>query len=163
MIIYLKNKHSLKVGDFLFDCCVGKGGISYKKIEGDKKTPKGLYNIGELYFRKDKIKNFFTKLKCKEIKKNMGWCDDVLSKKYNKIIKIKKNIKYEKLFRADNKYDLLIPIKYNFNKPKKGLGSCIFIHLTQNYKPTNGCIALKKKDFLIMLKLINKRTKILIN
>ena len=163
MIIYLKNKHSLKVGDFLFDCCVGKGGISYKKIEGDKKTPKGLYNIGELYFRKDKIKKFFTKLKCKEIKKNMVWCDDVLNKKYNKMIKIKKNIKHEKLFRGDNKYDLLIPIKYNFNKPKKGLGSCIFIHLTQNYKPTNGCIALKKKDFLIMLKLINKRTKILIN
>ena len=163
MIIYLKNKHSLKVGDFLFDCCVGKGGISYKKIEGDKKTPKGLYNIGDLYFRKDKIKKFFTKLKCKEIKKNMGWCDDVLNKKYNKMIKIKKNIKHEKLYRADNKYDLLIPIKYNFNKPKKGLGSCIFIHLTQNYKPTNGCIALKKKDFLIMLKLIDKRTKILIN
>ena len=163
MIIYLKNKHSLKVGDFLFDCCVGKGGISYKKIEGDKKTPKGLYNIGELYFRKDKIKKFFTKLKCKEIKKNMGWCDDVLNKKYNKMIKIKKNIKHEKLFRNDNKYDLLIPIKYNFNKPKKGLGSCIFIHLTKNYKPTNGCIALKKKDFLIMLKLIDKRTKISIN
>ena len=93
----------------------------------------------------------------------MGWCDDVLNKKYNKMIKIKKNIKHEKLYRADNKYDLLIPIKYNFNKPKKGLGSCIFIHLTQNYKPTNGCIALKKKDFLIMLKLIDKRTKILIN
>ena len=163
MIIYLKNKHSLKVGDFLFDCCVGKGGISYKKIEGDKKTPKGLYDIGDLYFRKDKIKKFFTKLKCKEIKKNMGWCDDVLNKKYNKMIKIKKNIKHEKLYRADNKYDLLIPIKYNFKKPKKGLGSCIFIHLTQNYKPTNGCIALKKKDFLIMLKLIDKRTKILIN
>ena len=163
MIIYLKNKHSLKVGDFLFDCCVGKGGISYKKIEGDKKTPKGLYDIGDLYFRKDKIKKFFTKLKRKEIKKNMGWCDDVLNKKYNKMIKIKKNIKHEKLYRADNKYDLLIPIKYNFKKPKKGLGSCIFIHLTQNYKPTNGCIALKKKDFLIMLKLIDKRTKISIN
>jgi len=163
MIIYLKNKHSLKVGDFLFDCCVGKGGISYKKIEGDKKTPKGLYGIGDLYFRKDKIKKFFTKLKSKEIKKNMGWCDDVLKKEYNKMIKIKKNIKHEKLFRADNKYDLLIPIKYNFKKPKKGLGSCIFIHLTQNYKPTNGCIALKKKDFLIMLKLIDKSTKISIN
>jgi len=160
MIIYLKNKHSLKVGDFLFDCCVGKGGISYKKIEGDKKTPKGLYDIGDLYFRKDKVKNFFTKLKCKEIKKNMGWCDDVLNKKYNKLIKTKKNVKHEKLFRTDNKYDLLIPIKYNFKKPKKGRGSCIFIHLTQNYKPTNGCIALKKKDFLIMLKLIDKKTKI---
>ena len=163
MIIYLKNKHTLKVGEFLLDCCIGKGGISYKKIEGDKKTPKGIYGIGDLYFRKDKIKKFFTKLKCKEIKKNMGWCDDVLNKKYNKLIKSKKNIKHEKLYRTDNKYNLLIPIKYNFVKPKKGLGSCIFIHLTQNYKPTNGCIALKKKDFLIMLKLINKRTKILIN
>ncbi len=163
MIIYLKNKHTLKVGEFLLDCCIGKGGISYKKIEGDKKTPKGLYGIGDLYFRKDKVKKFFTKLKCKEIKKNMGWCDDVLNKKYNKLIKTNKNIKHEKLYRTDNKYNLLIPIKYNFVKPKKGLGSCIFIHLTQNYKPTNGCIALKKKDFLIMLKLIDKKTKILIN
>ena len=121
--------------------------LAIKKLKVIKKTPKGLYNIGDLYFRKDKIKKFLTKLKCKEIKKNMGWCDDVLNKKYNKMIKIKKNIKHEKLFRTDNKYDLLIPIKYNFNKPKKGLGSCIFIHLTQNYKPTNGCIALKKRFF----------------
>ena len=52
----------------------------------------------------------------------MGWCDDVLNKKYNKMIKIKKNIKHEKLYRVDNKYDLLIPIKYNFKKPKKVLG-----------------------------------------
>ena len=39
-------------------------------------------------------------------------------------------------------------------------GSAIFIHLTNNYKPTAGCIALKKKDFEIMLKLINQKTKI---
>jgi L,D-peptidoglycan transpeptidase YkuD (ErfK/YbiS/YcfS/YnhG family) len=91
----------------------------------------------------------------------MGWCDDIyFSKKYNKLIKTKKKIKHEKLSRRDHKYDLLIPIKYNFKKPISGLGSCIFIHLTKNYKPTAGCIALKKKDFLIMLKLIKKQTKI---
>ena len=56
--------------------------------------------------------------------------------------------------------DLLIPIKYNFIKPKRGVGSCIFIHLTRNYDPTAGCVALSKKDFLIMLKLINKKTSI---
>ena len=64
------------------------------------------------------------------------------------------------LYRKDSKYDLLIPIKYNYNEPQKGLGSCIFIHLTKDYKPTKGCIALKKKDFFIMLKLINKNSKI---
>ena len=91
----------------------------------------------------------------------MGWCDDIKSSKYNKLIKIsKKKIKYEKMFRNDKKYDLLIPIKYNMIKPIKNKGSAIFIHLTENYKPTAGCIALKKNDFLILLRLINKKTKI---
>jgi L,D-peptidoglycan transpeptidase YkuD (ErfK/YbiS/YcfS/YnhG family) len=91
----------------------------------------------------------------------MGWCDDMnFPRKYNKKIKIEKKIKHEKLKRKDYKYDLLIPIKFNFKKPILGLGSCIFIHLTKDYEPTAGCIALEKKDFLIMLKLINKDTKI---
>ena len=91
----------------------------------------------------------------------MGWCDDInYPDKYNKLIKIPTKMRHEKLYRKDNKYNLLIPIKYNFNKPKIGLGSCIFIHLTKNYKPTAGCIALSKKDFLVLIKLINKNTKI---
>ena len=69
----------------------------------------------------------------------------------------------KKLFRKDHKYDLLIPIKYNFKKKIVGKGSCIFLHLTRNYAPTAGCIALSKKDFLILLKLINKNSKIKIN
>ena len=91
----------------------------------------------------------------------MGWCDDIKNKKnYNKLINVKDKTKHEKLFRNDHKYDLLIPIKYNYKKSILGKGSCIFIHLTNNYKPTAGCIALNKKDFLIMLRLINKKTKI---
>ena len=82
------------------------------------------------------------------------------SKKYNKLIRINNKIRHEKLKRKDYKYNLLIPIKYNFKKPIVGLGSCIFIHLTRDYKPTAGCVGLKEKDFLIMLKLIKKKTKI---
>ena len=161
MIIYLKNKHTLRVDDFIFKCCIGKNGLSSKKIEGDKKTPKGIYNIEHLYFRKDRIKNLVTTLKCIEINKIMGWCDDIKSpKNYNKLIRINKKVRHEKLKRKDHKYDLLIPIKYNFDKPEVKLGSCIFIHLTKDYKPTAGCIGLKQKDFLIMLKIINKNTRI---
>ncbi len=91
----------------------------------------------------------------------MGWCNDIsFPKKYNKLITIEKKIKYEKLKRKDYKYDFLIPIKYNFKKPTTGLGSCIFIHLTKDYKPTAGCVALQEKDFLIMLKLIKKNSTI---
>ena len=161
MTIFIKNKHTLQIDDFKFKCCIGKKGSTKNKIEGDKKTPKGIFEIENLYFRKDRRKSPKTLLKCIEIKKDMGWCNDVkFPKKYNKIFKIKKGIRYEKLKRHDYKYDLLIPIKYNFKNPLIGRGSCIFIHLTKNYKPTAGCIALKEKDFLIMLKIIKKNSKI---
>ena len=161
MTIFVQNKHTLHIDEFIFKCCIGKKGSTINKREGDKKTPKGTFRIENLYYRKDLVEKPLTSLKCIEIKKNMGWCNDVLfPKKYNRIFKIKKRIKHEKLKRKDNKYNLLIPIKYNFKKPIPGKGSCIFIHLTKDYKPTAGCIALKEKDFLIMLKLINKNTKI---
>ena len=164
MIIFIKNKHTLQLDEFKFKCCIGKKGSTINKKEGDKKTPKGIFKIENLYFRKDRIKKPETSLKCIEIKDNMGWCDDILKPdKYNKLIKTNKFLKHEKLKRNDNKYDLLIPIKYNFKKPVIGKGSCIFIHLTKDYKPTAGCIALKKKDFLIMLKLVKKDSKIRIS
>ena len=164
MTIYLKNKHTLQIGDFYFPCAIGKNGTSINKIEGDKKTPKGYFGIGNLYYRKDRIKIAKTFIKSIEIKPKMGWCDDInVPEKYNKLIKTNQNINHEKLYRKDNKYDLLIPIKYNTKKRIPGKGSCIFIHLTKNYKPTAGCIALKKKDFLIMLKIIKKNTKIKIS
>ena len=164
MTILVKNKHTLQIDEFKFNCCIGKKGSTSNKKEGDKKTPKGTFEIENLYFREDRIKKPLTLLKCIKIKKNMGWCNDIsLPKKYNKLIKINKNIKHEKLKRIDHKYDLLIPIKYNFKKPIAGLGSCIFMHLTKNYKPTAGCIAVSKKDLIIILRLINKKTKIIIN
>ena len=160
MLIYLKNKHSLQYDDFKFKCCIGKRGLTKFKKEGDLKTPEGVFAIENLYFRSDRIKKPITKLKCVKIEKKMGWSNDINNKNYNKLIKINKNYSHEKLFRKDHKYDLLIPIKYNFAKIVPGKGSCIFLHLTKNYKPTAGCIALKKKDFLILLKIIDKKTKI---
>jgi L,D-peptidoglycan transpeptidase YkuD (ErfK/YbiS/YcfS/YnhG family) len=94
----------------------------------------------------------------------MGWCDDINNpKNYNKLIQINKKIKHEKLYRNDQKYDLIIPIKYNFKKREIGKGSCIFLHITKDFRPTAGCIAIKKKDFMILLKLINSKTKISIS
>ena len=161
MTIFVKNKHTLHIDEFKFRCCIGKNGSTNNKKEGDRKSPKGVFNIENLYYRKDRMNKPETFLKCVKIKNNMGWCYDVnFPTKYNKRIKISKKIKHEKLKRKDHKYNLLIPIKYNFKNPTVGLGSCIFIHLTNDYKPTAGCIALAEKDFLIMLKLIKKNSKI---
>ena len=165
MTIIIKNKETLLFDDFKFRCSVGKKGFNIEKKEGDETTPKGLFDLGNIYYRADRVPKPNSKIKKVVIKKNMGWCDDSKSKYYNKIIKIKKNlnISYEKLFRKDSKYDYLILIKYNYKKIKKNKGSAIFLHLTKNYLPTKGCIALQKKDFLILCKLIDKKTKIRIN
>ena len=163
MIIHIKNKDTLIVEEFKLKCSIGKKGIRKNKLEGDFYTPSGKFKVGKLYWRPDRVKLPKTKLLCKKIKKNMGWCNDVSSQFYNKEIKIKKNIKHEKLYRNDYKYDYFILIKYNYKKTIKNKGSAIFIHLTKNYKPTEGCIAISKKDFLILAKLVNKNTKILIN
>ncbi len=160
MTIILKNKATLIIDDFKFQCCIGKKGLTKKKIEGDKKTPIGLFSLGNLYYRKNKKPQPQTKLKCIPIKNTMGWCNDIKSKKYNKLIKINKKISHEKLYRKDYKYDFMIPINYNTQNPKIGKGSAIFLHLTKEFKPTLGCVAIKEKDFLILLKLINKKTKI---
>ena len=162
--LILKNKYTLKFDEFYFKCSIGKMGLTLKKTEGDKKTPKGIFKLGGLFYRKDRVKKPYTDLKCNPITKNMGWCNNVCdTKNYNKLINIKKVSKYEKLFRNDYKYDYFIPIKYNWKKPKSPKGSAIFIHLTKNYQATAGCIALKKNDLLTLLKVIDKKTKIIIN
>ena len=160
MLIILKNKHSLKIDGFHFKCCIGKNGLSKKKIEGDKKTPKGVFELEKLYYRDDRLIKPLTKLKCIKINKNMGWCNEPTDNKYNSLINTKEKIRHEKLHRKDNKYDILVVINYNLKKPMPFKGSAIFIHCTKNFNGTAGCVALLKRDLLILLKLINKKTKI---
>ena len=160
MQLILKNNNTLLLDDFEFKCSIGKKGRTKNKKEGDFKTPVGIYKIDTVFYRKDKYPNIITKFKKIPIQKNMGWCDDVNSKFYNKLIKLNKNVRHEKLFKKNSTYDLLIPISYNTERPIKNKGSAIFIHLTKNYKKTLGCIAIKENDMLVLLKIVNKKTKI---
>ncbi len=159
MIIHVKNKNTFIIDDFIFKCCVGKNGLNSNKKEGDFSTPKGLFYLKKLYFRKDRVSTPNCKIERKAIKKNMAWCDDPSHKKYNEEIKTYDNNLKENLYRTDNKYDYIISINHN-DKKIANRGSAIFIHLTNNYRPTGGCIALKKNDFEILIKLIDKKTKI---
>ena len=156
-------KHFLLYKGYKLKCSLGKSGLSNNKKEGDFATPKGLFKLGLLYYRKDRVKLTKCLIKKKAIKKNMGWCDDSKSKKYNQEISFPFKYSAEKFYRKDNIYDILINIKYNHFPIVKNKGSAIFLHLSKKkYKATNGCIGIKKKDFLKILPLINDKTKILI-
>ena len=145
MNINLKKK-ILYFGKYKVKCAIGKRGITSKKVEGDKKTPKGIYTLKSIFYRKDKIVKIKSKLKKTPIRKNMGWCDDSSSKYYNKLIKFPFNYTAEKLWLNENIYDVIIIINYNLRPTIKNRGSAIFIHIaSKNYESTKGCIALKKK------------------
>ena len=157
----LINEKNLTYNNYKVKCSIGKRGIGNKRREGDLITPKGVFKIKYILYRKDRIKRIQTKIKKFIIKKNMGWCDDPKSKDYNKLVNLPFNYSYEKLYKKENVYDILLVLNYNMAPTKKNKGSAIFIHVAKkNYKKTEGCIGLKKNHLVKIIKDLKKNTKV---
>ena len=174
LVINFNKKYFLKVGRQVYRCQIGDGGLKLarQKIEGDKTTPIGKWYLISIYYRSDKLlrpklhKNNI--LKINKITKNCSWCDDVRSNKYNEYVKVynfqSSNFNYEKLWREDNAYDIIIVTSHNVKPTIKNKGSAIFLHCSfSDDRNTAGCIALKKKDLFFLLKNITDKTFIKIN
>ena len=160
MHILIKNK-KLILNNYRIKCAVGKRGIRRKKKEGDFITPIGVFKIKFLLYRKDRIRKLNTVLRKVAITRNMGWCDDPKSKQYNKLITTPFSFSYEKLFKKENAYDIILVLNFNMNPIKRNKGSAILIHVARrDYKSTAGCIAIKKEQFIKILKIIKKNSKI---
>ena len=163
MHIYISKKY-LTYQNNKVKCAIGKKGIGRKQKEGDQITPRGTFRVKDILYRKDKINYLRSVIKKTPIKRNMGWCDDPKSKDYNKLIKYPFNYKSEKLYRSNNIYDIILVLDFNMHPIKKNKGSAIFIHISNSkYSSTQGCIAIKKKELLKLIKFIDKKTKIFIN
>ena len=171
LIINLNNNYFLKVGNKVFRCQIGAGGFesTAKKVEGDKKTPIGKWRLEKLYYRPDRVlkprskKKNILKINC--ITKYCGWCDDIRSKYYNKYVNINNlqspKIGFEKLWREDNAYDIVVQISHNTNPIIKNKGSAIFIHCSfEDFRSTAGCIALKKRDLIFLIKNLKSKVHI---
>ena len=170
LLININRKHFLKAGNKIFSCQIGSEGLknAAKKVEGDKTTPIGKWSLDTIYYRSDRVlrpklkkKNI---LKIKKITKNCGWCDDIKSHFYNRYIKIGNvrsiDISFEKLWRDDRVYDILIVITHNIKPTISNKGSAIFIHCSFfDNRNTAGCIALNKKDLTFLIH--NLKSKIL--
>ena len=163
MNIKLKNKF-LYFNKYKIKCAIGKRGITSRKVEGDKKTPKGTFIFKSIFYRKDRILKIKSPLKKYIIKKNMGWCDDPSSTNYNRLVKLPFILSAEKLWLKENIYDVIVVIDYNLKPVVKNKGSAIFLHIAKkNYTATEGCVAVTKKNMIFLLEKINNKTKIVIN
>ena len=155
------NKNYLTFNNYKAKCAIGKRGIGNKTKEGDLITPKGIYKVKYVLYRRDRVKSIRTKLKKIIIRKNMGWCNDIESNQYNKLIRLPSSYSHEKLYKKENIYDIILVLNYNMNPIIKNKGSAIFIHVSRrNYKKTEGCVVLKKIHLIKVLKELKKNTSV---
>lgn len=144
-------------------CSIGANGITQNKQEGDKSTPEGCFPIRYVLYRPDKIQSLDTKIPIVALEENDGWCDDVSANEYNTHIKAPFNSSYEKMWREDNLYDIVVVLGYNDDPVVAGKGSAIFMHIArENYSPTDGCVGLSKSDLLEILNDVDATTQVCI-
>ena len=159
MIIVRKN--TLIYNDKSFQCAIGKSGTAEKKIEGDGCTPLGTYLIKEVFYRSDRVNLPNISFPTTALESNFGWCDDIYSNEYNKLIKFPFKESAERLFRSDNIYDIICVLNYNLDPIVKNKGSAIFLHIARDdYSGTQGCVAISEKNLVLLLTMINKNTEI---
>jgi L,D-peptidoglycan transpeptidase YkuD (ErfK/YbiS/YcfS/YnhG family) len=144
-------------------CDFGRNGIHLNKKEGDGATPTGVFPLRRAFFRADRLPTPNTGLKIKALKPDDGWSDDPSDPAYNKLIKRPHQFRHEKLWREDHVYDVIIELGQNDNPPIPGKGSAIFIHVAHSDRsPTEGCLALKLEDLILLLKECDKMSTIAI-
>ncbi len=147
-----QNEGRLMLPQGMRRAALGRGGIKALKREGDGGTPLGRLPIREVMYRADRVPRPRTRLPCHAIRKDDGWCDDPSDRNYNRRIRLPARRSAEGLMRADHLYDLIVVLGYNDRPRVRGKGSAIFMHLARpDYTPTDGCIALSRRDLSALL------------
>lgn len=150
----------MQVGNLVFPCALGRGGISANKREGDGATPLGAMRILDGYFRNDQFAGGRrTKLAMKPISADLGWCEVPEDRNYNRPVKIPYGASHERMKREDRLYDACLVLDWNISPRLRGRGSAIFFHLARpGFTPTQGCVAVTARVMARLLPLLSNRT-----
>lgn len=150
----------LHAGGRTMNCALGRSGIGIKRGEGDGITPTGSFHLLGAMIRKDKIPLRSAALNLQSIEPNDGWCDAPGDRNYNRPIPLPYAASHEQLWRTDDLYDIALVMDFNVSRRMTVGGSAIFFHLARpDYSPTEGCVAISRRDMLWLLPRIGPRTR----
>ena len=144
-------------------CALGKGGVvqAAQKREGDGASPQGRWRMKRVFYRPDRLGRPVTNLPVVPLSEADGWCDAADHPLYNRPISLPFAASHERLWRDDHVYDLIVELAHNDDPVRPGFGSAIFFHLAhEDYRPTEGCIAVAKSDMLAVLALADTSTSL---
>ncbi len=145
-------------------CAIGPAGIAAKLREGDGVTPRGVFELREVFYRADRIAAPATVLPLWKIEPDDGWCDAPQDQGYNRLVKLPYTASAENLWREDHVYDLIVVVGFNDDPVYAGKGSAIFLHLAKpDFSPTAGCVAMAESDLRAALEQLQAGDKIKIS
>ena len=139
----------------------GRGLVEFKvaagKVEGDNKTPAGIFRLGPAFGYAPRSVARWIKLPYVPLTKNSEGIDDPRSRYYNKLVDRSKIAKVdwrssEQMLRSDVLYKWGIVVAHN-SAAMPGAGSCIFLHILKNSgAATAGCTAMAERDLVELLR-----------
>lgn len=136
---------------------IGTNGVAAigEKKEGDRKTPAGIYPIGEAFG----TQLLSVHMDYKYITEDDKFIDDIDSKLYNTWVTGPTDAKsYELMLIAP--YKIGVVINYNMNPVVPGAGSAIFMHVWRTpTTSTAGCVAMNEASLLRVLNWLDKKQR----
>jgi L,D-peptidoglycan transpeptidase YkuD (ErfK/YbiS/YcfS/YnhG family) len=156
-----KRKGLLHIGPLTLPCALGRTGIGSLKREGDGHTPLAPMRLLYGFWRSDRLARPRTRLPMIAANRTMAWCDDPRSPAYNRLSRLPLSASHEEMCRSDELYDICIVMDWNISSRRRGAGSAIFLHVARaGYKPTEGCIAVSRRDMRRLLAVAGPETMI---
>ena len=145
------------------DCNIGKAGIG-KQVEGDMKTPTGVFQF-DLYFGIEP--NPSNTLPYIKLNYSHFWDCDSKSEMYNRLVNIETYRDFdisvsENLTNVTPGYEYAANIDFN-KECISGLGSGVFLHCKTTRDYTAGCVAIDKNDLEEIYRKLSKNCYIIID
>lgn len=153
----------LRAGALVLPCALGRSGPRRDKKEGDGATPLGVHPLRQVWWRAGKVKRPATALPVRATRKRDLWCDAPGHRRYNRPVTAPFAASHEEMWRADDLYDLVVELGWNDRPPQPGRGSAIFMHVARpGFLPTEGCVALRRRDLARLLPLLGPQTHLVV-
>lgn len=149
----------VRFGSLSFAAALGRGGITVFKREGDGATPRAAMAVVGGFRRGGLLTPDRSGIFLDRVEERDGWCDAPAHAAYNRPVRLPFPASHETLVRDDVLYDFGFVLDWNFSSRRRGAGSAIFLHVARpGLPPTQGCVALKRRDLLRLMPFIRRGT-----
>jgi L,D-peptidoglycan transpeptidase YkuD (ErfK/YbiS/YcfS/YnhG family) len=131
---------------------IGRNGFAGCKVEGDGKTPVGVFSLGTVFGRGG---NPGTRLPYRQTTANDFWVDDPESAFYNtwQVGPSRGRWNSAESLYSEEHYIYAVVINYNTRERIPGMGSAIFLHVGDPMGTgTSGCVALERRHLLEIIR-----------